>query len=406
MKLVWKLLRRHISIGQMGGFCLANLFGMFVILLSYQFYVDVLPCFTAEDSFMKNDYVVVSKKIAASDVVSGRTNTFSPSDIDDLKEQPFVKSLGLFVSNDYHVNASMAVDGTKILNSEVYLESVPDEFLDVDAGAWHYNPGDSIVPILLPRSYMTMYNFGFAKSHSLPSLSDGILSLVDVVLYIQGNGKDVALKGRLIGFSNKINGVMVPQSFMTWSNQMFSAETEVAPSRLIMKVDAPGDKRLSQYFDEQGYDVDSNQMDNEKTAYFLKVIIGIVMGIGLLISVLSFYILMLSIFLLVQKNAYKLENLLLIGYSVKQVALPYQMLTVVVNLLILIVAIGCVSVARMFYVDTIQMLYPAAEMGFPLGMIALGVLMLIVVSLINVGIIYRHVRRIWGSKCKNNGNDI
>ena len=34
--LVWKLLRQHISIGQLAGFFLANLFGMMIVLLSVQ----------------------------------------------------------------------------------------------------------------------------------------------------------------------------------------------------------------------------------------------------------------------------------------------------------------------------------------------------------------------------------
>lgn len=36
---------------------------------------------------------------------------------------------------------------------------------------------------------------------------------------------------------------------------------------------------------------------------------------GLVFSVMSFYILMLSIFLLLQKNSAKLETLLLLGYA-------------------------------------------------------------------------------------------
>ena len=42
-RLVWKLLRQHISVGQLAGFFLANLFGMMIVLLSVQFYRDVLP---------------------------------------------------------------------------------------------------------------------------------------------------------------------------------------------------------------------------------------------------------------------------------------------------------------------------------------------------------------------------
>lgn len=63
MNLVWKLLRQHISIPQFVGFAFANLFGMLIVLLGYQFYKDVSPVFTSEDSFMKSNYIIVEKKI-------------------------------------------------------------------------------------------------------------------------------------------------------------------------------------------------------------------------------------------------------------------------------------------------------------------------------------------------------
>ena len=52
MKLVWKLLRQHLSVPQMLGFAMANLFGLFIVLLGHQFYRDVMPVFTSADSFM------------------------------------------------------------------------------------------------------------------------------------------------------------------------------------------------------------------------------------------------------------------------------------------------------------------------------------------------------------------
>ena len=55
MNLVWKLLRQHISVSQFAGFAFANLFGLLIVLLGYQFYKDVSPVFTGEDSFMKSN---------------------------------------------------------------------------------------------------------------------------------------------------------------------------------------------------------------------------------------------------------------------------------------------------------------------------------------------------------------
>ena len=62
MKLVWRLLRQHISPLQLCGFFLANLFGMWIVMLGVQFYRDVVPLFSAEDSFFSHNFVVVSKQ--------------------------------------------------------------------------------------------------------------------------------------------------------------------------------------------------------------------------------------------------------------------------------------------------------------------------------------------------------
>lgn len=96
----------------------------------------------------------------------------------------------------------------------------------------------------------------------------------------------------------------------------------------------------------------------QKTTYFLRLMVTMVMVVGLVISILSFYILMLSIYLLVQKNSSKLENLLLIGYSPQQVAKPYQLLTIFLNLGVLIIALIAIVFIRAYYMGVISTLFP------------------------------------------------
>ena len=45
----------------------------------------------------------------------------------------------------------MGINGKKVFNSELFFESVPDEFVDVPLDEWKYREGDSEVPIVLPR---------------------------------------------------------------------------------------------------------------------------------------------------------------------------------------------------------------------------------------------------------------
>lgn len=398
MKLVWKLLRQHISIPQFAGFAFANLFGMLIVLFGFQFYQDVLPVFTQQDSFMKADYLIMSKKIGMGNTISGRTNTFSSGEIDDVSSQKFVKKVGKFTSTEYKVDASMGVNGVNVLNSELFFESVPDAFVDVPLKDWKYQPDSQEVPIILPRTYINMYNFGFAQSHSLPKISDGLMGMIDFHIFVQAGGKKEQFKGKVIGFSSRLNTILVPQAFMDWSNKEFAPDDHSDPTRLIVEVGNPADENISQYLDANGYEVETDKLDAEKTTYFLRMIVSMVMVIGLVISVLSFYILMLSIYLLVQKNSSKLENLLLIGYSPTDVSKPYQILTIGLNVVVLFIAWIVLFFVRGYYMDFIEALYPDIEDGSFMPAVALGFALFLIVSILNIVAIRRKVMKIWQRK--------
>lgn len=398
MNLVWKLLRQHISVPQFAGFLFANLFGMLIVLFGYQFYNDVLPVFTQQDSFMKSDYLIVTKRMGVATTLSGSANTFADSEREKLASQPFATRVGRFTSVEYKVDAQVGIDGQSLLNSEIFLESVPDEFIDIPLDEWHYTEGDTTVPIILPRSYINMYNFGFAQSHQLPKISDGLVSMIDVNISVHTDSGNQTFRGKVIGLSNRLNTILVPQTFMDWSNRTFAPGRQSDANRLLMEVANPADERVTQYLERNGYEVESDKLDAEKTTYFLRMVVTLVMGIGLFISVLSFYILMLSIYLLVQKNSGKLENLLLIGYSPSSVALPYQLLTAGLNVVVLIVALVCLYFVRGYYMSFIYQLFPDLSTPSLMPAVILGIALLVVVTALNYCVIRRKITLIWKRK--------
>lgn len=398
MNLVWKLLRQHVSVPQFIGFFFANLCGMLIVLLGFQFYRDVLPVFTQGDSFMGAEYIIVSKKITAGNTLSGRSNSFTASDIDDIQGQDFARKVGKFTSTEYKVDARMGINGTPVLSSELFFESVPDNFVDVSLDKWQWKEGDAAVPIILPRSYIAMYNFGFAHNHSLPKISDGLVGMIDFKIFIHGNGRQDEYKGKVIGFSSRLNSILVPQSFMEWSNSTYAPDSKSDPTRLIVEVANPADERIAQYIEDNGIDTENNNLDAEKTTYFLKLVVTLVMAIGGVISVLSFYILMLSIYLLVQKNASKLQNLLLIGYSPTLVAMPYQLLTIGLNLVVLLIALVVLSLLRGYYMEVIETLFPDIDEGNILPSVAVGLCLFALISVVNVIAVRSKVMSVWRKK--------
>ena len=167
---------------------------------------------------------------------------------------------------------------------------------------------------------------------------------------------------------------------------------------MIVEVNNPADDRIARFFKERGYETEDDKLDAGKTTWFLKVVVGIVLSVGLLISVLSFYILMLSIYLLLQKNTTKLENLLLIGYGPNRVALPYQILTVGLNACVLVLSMGTVLYVRTLYMEVVEQMFPSLGEGSFWLMSVIGILLFVGVSFLNIIAVKKKVASIWMHK--------
>lgn len=399
MKLVWKLLRRHISLPQFTGFFFANLLGMLIVMLSLQFYRDVKPIFSEEDGFIRPDYLILSKRISALNTIGlGSVSTFSDKEISELEKQPFAKRVGAFTASQYKVSCSMGIDGIAQIGTEMFFESVPDAFVDVDLKKWKFNEEDGVVPIIVPKTYLAIYNFGFAQSQNLPKISEGVVGMVEMTISMRGNGRNEYIKGRVIGFSTRLNTILAPESFIRWSNERYAPDADVEPSRIILEVSNPADDAIVNYINEKGYEMEDDKLDAGRMTFFLRLVSGIVMLVGLLISLLSFYILMLSIYLLVEKNTEKMRTLLLIGYSPARVALPYQLLTIGMNAAVLLITACALYFLRTFYLQRLQVVFPQMTAGSIWLAILLGIAIFVIISLANAVIIRRRINKIWNNR--------
>jgi hypothetical protein len=378
MNLIWKLLRRHISVGQLAGFFLADLVGTVIVLCGIQIYSDMAPMLSGSDGLLGNDYIVISKPVKQLGSLMGRSAAhFSESDIDDLKAQPFARNVGEFRSSQYGVYLGLP----GVFATDMFFESVPDRFIDVTTDEWRFDRSKRDIPIILPRNYLNLYNFGFAQTKGLPQLSEGVSQSISFDIELSGSGRTEHFKGHVVGFSDRLNTVLVPESFMEWANDRFAPSKSALASRLIVEVENPADESIAAYLQQRGYEVENNAADNSKIGFLLKIVVSVVMAIGLIISILAIYILTLSIYLLLQKNTDKLENLSLLGYSARRIAAPYSRLTVTLNVAIMLLAIAAVYFVREAYMTRVAAtLGGASQTGFLPTIIAGALLTAVVVT--------------------------
>lgn len=393
--IVWQLLRRNISVAQLAGYAIANLVGLAIVLTAVQFYRDVTEVWNSDDSFISRDYVIISKTVPGAGTFNPDALSFTPEEIADIKAQPWVRNIGEFTAAGFHVSASLEFWG-RGMSTALFLEAIPDEFFDVKPEGWEWEPGTEgeeleELPIIISKDYITLYNFGFAASRGYPQLSEATIGDIPINMSISGNGHERRLRARIVGFSSRLNTFAVPESFIRWANGIYADDPESQPSRLIMEVKTPGDPAISQYLAEHNYESAGDKADNGRAAYFLSVITAVVIGVGIVISLLAFFILLLSIYLLLQKNREKLRSLMMLGYSPSAVARYYYMIVGVINGAILIGAVICMLIARHIWRLPLEQI--GVDSTSPLTAILTGVVIMLLITAGNFWAIARNVRR-------------
>ena len=380
-RLVIRLLSRHISPLQLFGFFVANLIGMAIILLGCQFYQDATSVLGAKDRFMKGDYIIISKQVRGGLFGGKKSNSFSASEIEELSKQDFALRVGRFLPSKFRVSAGLTLGIG--MSTYMFFEAVPEEFLDVKAEDWKYDPNSDEVPIIIPRNYLGLYNSAFAQSQGLPLLSEATMSSLPLQLDLSGAGEEVQLRGRIVGFSNRLNTLLVPLPFLEAMNERLAPGVEAPSTRLIVEVKSPSDPAITLYLRDHHYESEGERLASGESMYLLRLLAGLVLAIGILISALSVYLLLLSIYLLLQKNTRQIEDLLLLGYTRSAVIRPYIALTLLVQCAVLGLSLVAVAYARGYYIEAAQRLL-SDEVSGGLGTTALiGVGIFLITALIN-----------------------
>ena len=390
-----KILFRHLSLKSLLGFTLANLLGLLIVLCGIQGYRDLRPVFSGGDSFMTGEYMVLTKKVSTLNTLAKQTPAFSTKEVETLRNQAFTKSLGVFTPALFDVRATVAGEAMGArLSTAMFFEAVPDQFVDIPLDKWDAGR-EGYIPIIVPKNYLTLYNFGFATSRGLPSLSEELLQSIELEFRLRGRGGVQEIKGQVVGFSDRINTILVPQKFLDEANNRLSPGRLCDPSRLILEVDNPADEALRDYLARNRYEVEGGKDDAGKINYLFRLVTGVVIAIGAVISVLALYTLLLSIFLILQKLAREIDNLLLIGYSVRRVARPYILLGAALNGACWILGSGLLWIAQKWSSEQLLRILPDYEPASLWVTLGWGALLIGVIIVINTLAIRHKVLKIW-----------
>jgi hypothetical protein len=317
-------------------------FGMLLLLGSLQLYFDFRDLLTNKTDLINPQFIVINKSVSMLNTISIGSTTFSQEEIEELKNLKGISRVGVFTPGLFPENVYIKEGEHKNvpgLYTDLFFESVPDEFMDVKTEEWKWHEGDEDIPVIVPEDYLNLYNFVFAPARGMPQISKSTIKLVSFNIRIVAPSGEKHFQGHIAGFSDRINSILVPQAFMDYANKNFASEPARDPSRLILMSTDPSSPELADFLSKKGYETNSENLRNSKYTSILHIIMNIMVVIGsviILMAVLSF---IQYSQLLINRSRYEIRTLIQLGSHYVHICLRYVIFYAIVFLAALLIAL-------------------------------------------------------------------
>lgn len=285
--------------------------GVMLLLCSIQMYININQLLRDKNP-RKNgfDFISVTKTITNQNM--GSDNRFTDADIKELQQQPFIKDAAPLVSNQFRAKASA---GNIIpFSTDLFLESVKDDFIDTVPPSFTWHPGQTDVPIIFSADFLEMYNI-FAPTQGLPQLSESSAGVVSIILECYGPGGMQQYRGHIVALSDRINSVLVPENFLQWANKQFGNTANAPAARVYLKTIDANNPQLLSFLEAKNYHVNK---DKTKFGRVKQILQAVVTGLGafaILVILLAMMLFSFYLQLMIARSKDNLQLLLTLGYS-------------------------------------------------------------------------------------------
>ena len=290
--------------------------GLFFLFTSLHFLHKIYTYGENSEMLSKNT-IVIQKKVTSGPLLGLNNPEFSDEQIDEVRSMEFVESCDPIRSNTFDVVLSIDDPLIPAFNSNIYVQSVHEDYLDVKTDHWDWDEGSKTLPIIMPRDFLMMMN-NFLSASNIPQLSDDLVLDLKIDLNIGPRNYRETIHARIVGFTNELSSILVPEYFLNWANQKYGEKEKEVISQLVVKSKDGQFGLLENYLEEKEFESKKSQLLIAKLKSTLGVLLTIISAISLLAVFLSMLVLIQYLQLIMTKNDYEIRTLLRLGHAPNQ----------------------------------------------------------------------------------------
>ncbi len=290
------------------------------------------------------DYVSVSRQITNSNM--GKDNRFTNSDLDLLRQQPEIAGVAPLYSNQFRAEATAG--NVLPFSTDLFLESVNPAFLDTLPANFTWGPGQEDVPVIFSSDFLEMYNV-FAPSQGLPQVSAKTISSVNIFLPCSGPMGSKTFRASIVALSDRVNSILVPESFLKWGNLHFSGDTSSPISRIYIKTKDANNPQLIKFLDAHNYHINKDKIRFGRIKGMLQNTIGAIAALGVLVILLALILFGFYLQLMIARSKENVRLLLLLGYSPNWLSKSFSSTFLPVYLTIIAICLVLASLFQQYF---------------------------------------------------------
>ena len=141
--------------------------------------------------------------------------SFSPEELKAMRKVDGIKRVGGFVRNQFpltlHIWPSGKVGFGAAAKTDLFFESIPEEFLDFTLQNWDWDENSSIIPIIVPKFYLDLWNFALHLQWNIPLSMEAAMGMpIQVFIGKTDNPHLMADSSRLANASTACSFLKVP----------------------------------------------------------------------------------------------------------------------------------------------------------------------------------------------------
>jgi hypothetical protein len=300
---------------------LGSVIGMIFLISSIHYLIRVNEFGKGEEILGPNT-MIIQKKVSNSSSLKITKNDFSNEEIERFKNESFVADAQAVICNNF--NVLLLTDDPLVpkFSSDVFLQTVNAKFLDVPSKNWTWKEGDTIVPIVMPRDFLVMLNT-FMSASGIPQVSEDLAKDINFKLRISNETKKDFITARIVGFTNEIPSLLVPESFMSYANQKYATVKENKITNVMISSKEGEFGEMEKFLEERGLESRKSQVVIGKLKSIVSTLFVVLLVISVVTVVVSGLVLIQYMQLLIANNQYQIRTLLRLGYIPNKIVLLF-----------------------------------------------------------------------------------